>query len=163
MEQIEKDYETLGGALVKAEYQELDNDVLGQPLRTFSARALRRADGGRGSTGLRLGRVVRPERTRSNACTSTRPSGATFFAMEKNPTTIRLANMNTAGRATSTRPSPAPRIRKSCSVSATRHGRSAVQRRRSGHGESKERPAPALCPSWREQGRRLKTTNYPQS
>ena len=36
MEGIEKDYETLRGALPKAEYQELDNDVLGQILRTFN-------------------------------------------------------------------------------------------------------------------------------
>ena len=38
MEKIEKDYDTLRGALPKAEYQELDNDVLGQLLRTFTTR-----------------------------------------------------------------------------------------------------------------------------
>ncbi len=38
MEGIERDYETLRGALPKAEYQELDNDVLGQILRTFNDR-----------------------------------------------------------------------------------------------------------------------------
>ena len=45
MEGIEKDYETLRGSLPKAEYQELDNDVLGQILRTFNASALKHADG----------------------------------------------------------------------------------------------------------------------
>ncbi len=45
MEGIEKDYETLRGSLPKAEYQELDNDVLGQILRTFNAPALKHADG----------------------------------------------------------------------------------------------------------------------
>ena len=45
MEGIEKDYETLRDALPKAEYQELDNDVLGQILRTFNASALKHADG----------------------------------------------------------------------------------------------------------------------
>ncbi|MCB1058271.1 MAG: type I restriction-modification system subunit M N-terminal domain-containing protein, partial [Acidobacteria bacterium] len=35
MESIEEDYQTLRGALPKAEYQELDNGVLGQLLRTL--------------------------------------------------------------------------------------------------------------------------------
>ena len=34
MDSIEADYESLRGALPKSEYQELDNDVLGQLLRT---------------------------------------------------------------------------------------------------------------------------------
>ena len=45
METIENDYETLRGALPKAEYQELDNGVLSDLLRTFNDPALRRADG----------------------------------------------------------------------------------------------------------------------
>ena len=45
MQKIDKDYETLRRALPKAEYQELDNDMLGQLLRTFNDPALKRADG----------------------------------------------------------------------------------------------------------------------
>ena len=40
MESIESDYESLRGALPKAEYQELDNDVLGQLLRTLNPEEL---------------------------------------------------------------------------------------------------------------------------
>ena len=140
MDKIEQDYETLRGALPKAEYQELDNDVLGQLLRTFNDPALRRADGdvfgriyeyfltqfadqkahdgGEFFTPVALvqtivnviepvhGRVLDP------ACGSggmfvqsahfiermhlDPTERATFFGMEKNPTTIRLANMNLA-------------------------------------------------------------------
>lgn len=36
MEAIESDYENLRGVLPKSEYQELDNGVLGQLLRTFN-------------------------------------------------------------------------------------------------------------------------------
>lgn len=45
MEAIEDDYETLKGILPKSEYQELDNDVLGNLLRTFNDPALKRATG----------------------------------------------------------------------------------------------------------------------
>ena len=140
MEGIEKDYETLRGALPKAEYQELDNDVLGQILRTFNDPALKRADGdifgriyeyfltqfadqkahdgGEFFTPISLvqmivnviepdhGRVLDPacgsggmfvqsahfiERMHENPT-----ERVTFYGMEKNPTTIRLANMNLA-------------------------------------------------------------------
>lgn len=45
MEVIEDDYETLKGILPKSEYQELDNDVLGNLLRTFNDPALKKATG----------------------------------------------------------------------------------------------------------------------
>lgn len=45
MEAIEADYETLKGILPKSEYQELDNDVLGNLLRTFNDSALKKATG----------------------------------------------------------------------------------------------------------------------
>ena len=45
MEMTEKDYETLRGVLPKSEYQELDNNVLAQLLRTFNDPALEGADG----------------------------------------------------------------------------------------------------------------------
>ena len=45
MEMIEEDYETLDGVLPKSEYQELDNDVLGNLLRTFNDPALKSATG----------------------------------------------------------------------------------------------------------------------
>jgi len=45
MEAIETDYETLKGILPKSEYQELDNDVLGNLLRTFNDPALKKATG----------------------------------------------------------------------------------------------------------------------
>lgn len=45
MESIEQDYETLRGVLPKAEYQELDNEVLGQLLRTLNPEELKRASG----------------------------------------------------------------------------------------------------------------------
>ena len=140
MERIEKDYETLRGALPKAEYQELDNDVLGQLLRTFNDAALRRADGdvfgriyeyfltqfadqkahdgGEFFTPVALVQtivnVIEPDHGRvlDPACGSggmfvqsahfiermhlDPTERATFFGMEKNPTTIRLANMNLA-------------------------------------------------------------------
>ncbi len=140
MEGIEKDYETLRGALPMAEYQELDNDVLGQILRAFNDPALNRADGdifgriyeyfltqfadqkahdgGEFFTPVSIvqmivnviepdsGRVLDPacgsggmfvqsahfiERMQRNPM-----ERATFYGMEKNPTTIRLANMNLA-------------------------------------------------------------------
>ena len=45
MESIEKDYQSLRGALPKGEYQEIDNDVLGQLLRTLNPEELKRASG----------------------------------------------------------------------------------------------------------------------
>lgn len=45
MESIEADYETLAGALPKAEYQELDNPVLGVLLRTLNPTELQKASG----------------------------------------------------------------------------------------------------------------------
>ena len=45
MDVIEDDYETLKGVLPKTEYQELDNDVLGNLLRTFNDPALKKATG----------------------------------------------------------------------------------------------------------------------
>ena len=140
MEGIEEDYDTLRGALPKAEYQELDNDVLGQILRTFNDPTLKRADGdvfgriyeyfltqfadqkahdgGEFFTPVSIvemivnviepdsGRVLDPacgsggmfvqsahfiERMQRNPTEL-----ATFYGMEKNLTTIRLANMNLA-------------------------------------------------------------------
>ena len=140
MEGIESDYESLRGALPKSEYQELDNDVLGQLLRRFNDPALNRADGdvfggiyeyfltqfadqkahddGEFFTPESLvqmivniiepddGRVLDPacgsggmfvqsahfiERMHHNPT-----ERVTFYGMEKNATTIRLANMNLA-------------------------------------------------------------------
>jgi type I restriction enzyme M protein len=45
MESIEKDYQSLKGVLPKNEYQELDNEVLGQLLRTLNPEELKRASG----------------------------------------------------------------------------------------------------------------------
>lgn len=45
MESIEADYESLRGVLPKGEYQELDNQVLGQLLRTLNPEELNRASG----------------------------------------------------------------------------------------------------------------------
>ncbi len=45
MDSIEKDYETLRGVLPKAEYQELDNEVLGQLLRTLNPEELKQVTG----------------------------------------------------------------------------------------------------------------------
>ena len=45
METIETDYESLRGALPKSEYQELDNDVLGQLLRTLNPDELKQVSG----------------------------------------------------------------------------------------------------------------------
>ena len=140
MEGIEKDYQTLRGALPKAEYQELDNDVLGQILRTFNDPALKRAngdifgriyeyfltqfadlrahDGGEFFTPVSLVQmivnVIEPDHgsVLDPACGSggmfvqsahfiervyeNPTERVTFYGMEKNPTTIRLANMNLA-------------------------------------------------------------------
>lgn len=45
MESIESDYESLRGVLPKTEYQELDNEVLGQLLRTLNPDELKRVKG----------------------------------------------------------------------------------------------------------------------
>ena len=45
MDAIEADYESLRGALPKSEYQELDNDVLGQLLRTLNPDELKQVSG----------------------------------------------------------------------------------------------------------------------
>jgi type I restriction enzyme M protein len=45
MESIEADYENLRGVLPKSEYQELDNDVLGQLLRTLNPDELKEVSG----------------------------------------------------------------------------------------------------------------------
>ncbi|MAT91871.1 MAG: DNA methyltransferase [Halioglobus sp.] len=45
MDMIEEDYETLDGVLPKSEYQELDNEVLGNLFRTFNDPALKSATG----------------------------------------------------------------------------------------------------------------------
>ena len=45
MDSIEKDYESLTGVLPKNEYQELDNDVLGQLLRTLNPDELKKVSG----------------------------------------------------------------------------------------------------------------------
>ena len=45
MESIEADYETLRGVLPKGEYQELDNQVLGQLLRTLNPDELKKVVG----------------------------------------------------------------------------------------------------------------------
>ena len=140
MERIESDYESLRGALPKSEYQELDNDVLGQLLRTFNDPALNRADGdvfggiyeyfltqfadqkahddGEFFTPESLVQmivnIIEPEdgRVLDPACGSggmfvqsahfiermhhNPTERVTFYGMEKNATTIRLANMNLA-------------------------------------------------------------------
>ncbi|HDR9149380.1 TPA: SAM-dependent DNA methyltransferase [Burkholderia vietnamiensis] len=140
MESIEADYEALRGALPKSEYNELDNDVLGNLLRTLNPEELRKAngdifgriyeyfltqfanqgahDGGEFFTPISLvqmivnviepdhGRVLDPacgsggmfvqsanlvEREHKDA-----REALTFYGMEKNATTIRLALMNLA-------------------------------------------------------------------
>jgi type I restriction enzyme M protein len=140
MEGIEKDYESLKGALPKSEYQELSNDDLGQLLRTFNDPALEKADGdvfgriyeyfltqfadqkahdgGEFFTPISIVQtivnVIEPDHGKiiDPACGSggmfvqsahfiekmkANPSDrVTFYGMEKNPTTIRLAKMNLA-------------------------------------------------------------------
>ncbi|MBR6586425.1 MAG: N-6 DNA methylase [Kiritimatiellae bacterium] len=140
MESIEEDYETLKGVLPKEEYNELDNEILGQLLRklnpdelkkmsgdvfgriyeyfltqfagtkahdggefftpvslvSFIARVLETDSGvvldpacGSGGMFVQSARVV--ERQNQNPTEK-----LTFFGMEKNATTIRLAKMNLA-------------------------------------------------------------------
>ncbi|HRV71696.1 MAG TPA: N-6 DNA methylase, partial [Thermovirgaceae bacterium] len=140
MESIESDYENLRGVLPKSEYQELDNDVLGQLLRTLNPDELKKVngdvfgriyeyfltqfadlkahDGGEFFTPVSLvslianvlepenGVVLDPacgsggmfvqsarfvERRRENPV-----DRLTFYGLEKNATTIRLAKMNLA-------------------------------------------------------------------
>jgi type I restriction enzyme M protein len=140
MESIEADYETLRGVLPKSEYQELDNTVLGQLLRTLNPEELKRTsgdifgriyeyfltqfadqkahDGGEFFTPVSLvsliANVLEPEGgivldpacgsggmfvqsahfvERKNANPAER---LTFYGLEKNATTIRLAKMNLA-------------------------------------------------------------------
>jgi type I restriction enzyme M protein len=45
MESIEKDYASLAGTLPKGEFNELDNEVLGNLLRIFNDPALQKANG----------------------------------------------------------------------------------------------------------------------
>jgi len=140
MESIEADYENLRGVLPKNEYQELDNDVLGQLLRTLNPDELKRVsgdvfgriyeyfltqfadqkahDGGEFFTPVSLvsliANVIEPECgiVLDPACGSggmfvqsarfvehRRQNPAeklTFYGLEKNATTIRLAKMNLA-------------------------------------------------------------------
>lgn len=140
MESIEADYETLAGALPKAEYQELGDDDIGQLLRTFNDPALEKADGdvfgkiyeyfltqfadqkahdgGEFFTPVSIVQtivnVIEPDHGKiiDPACGSggmfvqsahfiekmkANPNErVTFYGMEKNPTTIRLAKMNLA-------------------------------------------------------------------
>lgn len=140
MESIEEDYETLKGVLPKQEYQQLDNDVLRQLLRTFNDPALKQANGdvfgriyeyfltqfaglaahdnGEFFTPMSLVQmivnVIEPDHgtVLDPACGSggmfvqsahfiedeqeNPREKVTFYGMEKNPTTIRLAQMNLA-------------------------------------------------------------------
>ncbi|WP_129596554.1 type I restriction-modification system subunit M [Methanohalophilus profundi] len=140
MESIENDYETLKGVLPKNEYKDLDNDVLGQLLRTFDDSALKKAtgdifgriyeyfltgfadqkahDGGEFFTPVSLVQtivnVIEPDHGKvlDPACGSggmfvqsahfiehmnKNPTEmVTFYGLEKNPTTIKLAKMNLA-------------------------------------------------------------------
>ncbi len=140
MDTIEEDYDGLKGVLPRGEYSDLDNDVLGQLLRTLNPEELKQASGdifgriyeyfltqfadlkahdnGEFFTPVSLvrmianviepdhGKVLDPacgsggmfvqsahfvERMRGNP-----REALTFYGMEKNPTTIRLAKMNLA-------------------------------------------------------------------
>lgn len=140
MDAIEADYQTLQGVLPKSEYQELDNEVLGNLLRTFNDPALKTAkgdvfgriyeyfltefadqkahDGGEFFTPTSIVQtivnVIEPDHgdVIDPACGSggmfvqsahfierlhqAPQDVATFYGLEKNPTTIRLAKMNLA-------------------------------------------------------------------
>ena len=140
MESIEADYETLRGVLPKGEFQELDNQVLGQLLRTLNPEELKQVsgdvfgriyeyfltqfagqgahDGGEFFTPVSLvsliAHVLDPERgtVLDPACGSggmfvqsariveehgdSPTEKLTFYGLEKNATTIRLAKMNLA-------------------------------------------------------------------
>ncbi len=140
MESIEADYESLRGVLPKSEYQELDNAVLGQLLRTLNPEELKKVsgdvfgriyeyfltqfadqkahDGGEFFTPISLvsliAHVLEPESgtVLDPACGSggmfvqsarvveqrheNPTEKLTFYGLEKNATTIRLAKMNLA-------------------------------------------------------------------
>lgn len=140
MDSIEQDYEALKGELPKTPYQKLDNDTLGQLLRTFNDPALEKAsgdvfgriyeyfltkfadqqahDGGEFFTPISIVQtivnVIEPDHgaVMDPACGSggmfvqsahfieemkkDPTSAATFYGLEKNATTIRLAKMNLA-------------------------------------------------------------------
>jgi len=140
MDSIEADYENLKGTLPKQEYQQLDNEVLGDIIRTFNDPALKKAngdvfgriyeyfltqfadqkahDGGEFFTPVSLVQmivsVIEPDHGKvlDPACGSggmfvqsahfienahfNPMERVTFYGMEKNPTTIRLAKMNLA-------------------------------------------------------------------
>lgn len=140
MESIEADYENLRGVLPKNEYQELDNAVLGQLLRTLNPDELKKVsgdvfgriyeyfltqfadqkahDGGEFFTPISLvsliAHILEPESgtVLDPACGSggmfvqsarvveqrheNPAEKLTFYGLEKNATTIRLAKMNLA-------------------------------------------------------------------
>ncbi|MCU7960477.1 MAG: type I restriction-modification system subunit M [gamma proteobacterium symbiont of Bathyaustriella thionipta] len=140
MESIEADYDSLRGVLPKSEYQELDNAVLGQLLRTLNPDELKKVsgdvfgriyeyfltqfadqkahDGGEFFTPISLvsliAHVLEPESgtVLDPACGSggmfvqsarvveqhheNPAEKLTFYGLEKNATTIRLAKMNLA-------------------------------------------------------------------
>ena len=140
MESIENDYDSLKGVLPKSEYQELDNNVLGQLLRSLNPDELKRVsgdvfgriyeyfltqfadqkahDGGEFFTPVSLvsfiANVLAPEggTVLDPACGSggmfvqsarfvehqheNPVDKLTFYGLEKNATTIRLAKMNLA-------------------------------------------------------------------
>jgi len=140
MESIENDYETLKGVLPKSEYQQLDNQVLGQIIRALDPEELKKVsgdvfgriyeyfltqfadqkahDGGEFFTPISLvsliANVLEPEEgiVLDPACGSggmfvqsahfverkqQNPlNKLTFYGLEKNATTIRLAKMNLA-------------------------------------------------------------------
>ncbi len=140
MESIEADYESLRGVLPKSEYQELDNAVLGQLMRTLNPEELKRVsgdvfgriyeyfltqfadqkahDGGEFFTPVSLvsliANVIEPTcgTVLDPACGSggmfvqsarvverrheIPTEKLTFYGLEKNATTIRLAKMNLA-------------------------------------------------------------------
>lgn len=140
MESIEADYENLRGVLPKSEYQELDNAVLGQLLRTLNPEELKRVSGdvfGRiyeyfltqfaDQKALDGGEFFTPVSLVSLIANVIEPAGGTvldpacgsggmfvqsarvverrhenptekltFYGLEKNATTIRLAKMNLA-------------------------------------------------------------------
>jgi type I restriction enzyme M protein len=140
MDSIETDYQSLRGVLPKSEYQELDEDVLGNLLRTLNPEELKKVSGdvfgriyeyfitqfadqkahddGEFFTPVSLvaliANILKPESgtVLDPACGSggmfvqsahfveklhANPAEKlTFFGMEKNPITIRLAKMNLA-------------------------------------------------------------------
>ncbi|MCA1793033.1 MAG: N-6 DNA methylase [Desulfotignum sp.] len=140
MESIESDYESLSGVLPKSEYQELDNQVLGQLLRTLNPDELKQVsgdvfgriyeyfltqfadqnahDGGEFFTPVSLVSLIANvlEPVKGIVLDPANGSGGmfvqsarfvegrhenpveklTFYGLEKNATTIRLAKMNLA-------------------------------------------------------------------